>query len=187
MPFGDYYRQIYAMGAAGQTPSLPVVWADLERAAFEALDEHGRGYLFGSAGTEDTERENREAFRRWRILPRVLRDVAVRDLAAKVLGREMVAPVMLAPIGVQCLFHPEGELAAARGAAAVGLGLVASSVTDHTLEEIAEAHGDAPHWFQLYWPNEPGHRRQLRRPRRGGRLRRDRGHRRQRLPRLEAA
>jgi isopentenyl diphosphate isomerase/L-lactate dehydrogenase-like FMN-dependent dehydrogenase len=155
LPFGDYYRQIYAMGVAGEQPTVPVVWADLEQRAFEALDEHARGYLFGSAGTEDTARENAEALRRWRIVPRMLRDVAVRDLKARVLSAEMVAPVMLAPIGVQGLFHADGELAAARGAGAVGLGLVASSVTDHTLEEIADAHGDAPHWFQLYWPNEP--------------------------------
>lgn len=155
LPFGDYYRQIYAMGVGGQKPSLPVVWADLERAAFDALDDRARGYLFGSAGTEDTTLANREAFRRWRIVPRMLRDVAVRDLATTLLGSEQIAPVMLAPIGVQGLFHEDGELAAARGAGALGLGLVASSVTDHSLEEIAAAHGDFPHWFQLYWPNDP--------------------------------
>jgi lactate 2-monooxygenase len=154
LPFGDYYRQIYAMGIAGEQPTLPVVWEELEKRAFEALDEKARGYVFGSAGTEDTARENSEAFRRWRILPRVLCDVAVRDLKTSLLRTEHVAPVMLAPIGVQGLFHADGELAAARGAGAVGAGLVASSVTDHTLEEIAEAHGDAPRWFQLYWPNE---------------------------------
>ncbi len=155
MPFGDYYRLIYMRGMAGEKPELPVSWASLEERAFEALDDNARGYVFGSAGTEDTARANAQAFRRWRIVPRVLRDVSNRDLATTVLGQRLVAPVMLAPIGVQGIFHADGELAAARGAAAVGLGLVASTVTDHSLEEIAEAHGDAPHWFQFYWPNDP--------------------------------
>ncbi len=154
-PFGDYYRLIYAKGMAGEKPELPVSWAALEARAFDVLDDLARGYVFGSAGTEDTARANAEAFRRWRIVPRMLRDVADRDLATTVLGRRLVAPVMLAPIGVQGIFHADGELAAARGAAEVGLGLVASTVTDHSLEEIAEAHGDAPHWFQFYWPNDP--------------------------------
>ncbi len=44
---------------------------------------------------------NREAFRRRRIVPRMLRDVAERDLSTTVLGTAMPAPLMLAPIGVQ--------------------------------------------------------------------------------------
>ena len=65
-------------------------------------------------------RENLEAFRRWRIVPRMLRDVAERELATTVLGTELPAPVLLAPIGVQTIVHPEGELATARAAAASG-------------------------------------------------------------------
>ena len=155
MPFGDYYRLIYMKGMAGEKPELPVSWARLEERAYEELDDNARGYVFGSAGTEDTARANAQAFRRWRIVPRVLRDVTQRDLATTLLGQRLLAPVMLAPIGVQGIFHADGELAAARGAGAVGLGLVASTVADHSLEEIAAAHGDAPHWFQFYWPNDP--------------------------------
>ena len=66
-------------------------------------------------------RANLDAFRRWRIVPRVLRhDLSVRDLSVEVLGTRMPAPVLLAPIGVQTLLHDEGELASARAAAAVG-------------------------------------------------------------------
>ncbi len=155
MPFGDYYRLIYAQGMAGEKPGLPVSWTGLEERAHEALDDHARGYVFGSAGTEDTARANAEAFRHWRIVPRMLRDVTRRDLATTVLGQDLVAPLMLAPIGVQGIFHADGELAAARGAGAVGAGMIASTVADHSLEEIAEAHGEAPHWFQFYWPNDP--------------------------------
>ena len=78
----------------------------------------------------------------------------MRDLSTEILGTEMPAPVLLAPVGVQTLLHPEGELASARAAAAVGLPFVTSTASATALEEIAEANGDGPRWFQLYWPND---------------------------------
>jgi lactate 2-monooxygenase len=155
-PFGDYYREIYAKGMlAGEQPTLPMDWAELERQAQEKLDERAIAYVFGGAGSEDTMRGNLEAFRRWRIVPRVLRrDLSVRDLSTEILGTPMPAPVLLAPIGVQTLLHAEGELASARAAAAVGLPLITSTASATALEEIAEANGASPRWFQLYWPND---------------------------------
>ena len=73
--------------------------------------ERAANYVFAGAGTEDTMRANREAFRRRRIVPRMLRDVAERDLSTTVLGTAMPAPLLLAPIGVQKVVHEEGELA----------------------------------------------------------------------------
>ena len=97
-------------------------------------------------------RANLAAFRRRRIVPRMLEDVSQRDLSREVLRTAMPAPVMVAPIGVQSIVHPEGELASARAAAALGVPFVASTASSFTLEEIAEAAGDGPRWFQLYWP-----------------------------------
>jgi L-lactate dehydrogenase (cytochrome) len=62
---------------------------------------------------------------------------------------------MLAPIGVQTLAHPEGELATARAAAAVGLTYTHSTASSHSIEQAAQASGAGPRWYQLYWPNEP--------------------------------
>ena len=154
--FGDYYREIYAKGMlAGEQPTLPMAWADLERRAQESLDERAVAYVFGGAGSEDTMRANLEAFRRWRIVPRVLRkDLATRDLSIELLGTQLPAPVLLAPIGVQTLLHPEGELASARAAASVGLPLITSTASATPLEEIADANGESPRWFQLYWPGD---------------------------------
>jgi isopentenyl diphosphate isomerase/L-lactate dehydrogenase-like FMN-dependent dehydrogenase len=154
-PFGDYYREIYLRGLAGETPSLPVSWEELERRAEEAMEPRTASYVYAGAGSGETMRANREAFRRHRIVPRMLRDVAERNLATSLLGTELPAPVLLAPIGVQTIVHPDGELASARAAAAVGLPMVASSASAHTLEEIAEAGGGTPRWYQLYWPNDP--------------------------------
>jgi lactate 2-monooxygenase len=154
--FGDYYREIYAKGMlAGERPTLPMAWAELEQRARESLDDRAIAYVFGGAGSEDTMRANLDAFRRWRIVPRVLRqDLSVRDLSVEVLGTRMPAPVLLAPIGVQTLLHEEGELASARAAAAVGLPLITSTASATALEEIAEANDEGPRWYQLYWPND---------------------------------
>jgi lactate 2-monooxygenase len=154
--FGDYYREIYAKGMlAGERPTLPMAWAELEERAREALDDRAVAYVFGGAGSEDTMRANLQAFRRWRIVPRVLRkDLSVRNLSVELLGTAMPAPVLLAPIGVQTLLHPDGELASARAAAAIGLPFITSTASATSLEEIAEANGDGPRWYQLYWPND---------------------------------
>src|SRR5262245_22259759 len=153
--FADYYREIYAKGLAGEHPAIPIAWAEVEARARETLDDRATAYIFGGAGSEDTMRENLEAFRRWRIVPRVLRqDLSTRDLSVELLGTSMSAPVLLAPIGMQTLLHAEGELASARAAAALGLPLITSTVAATPLEQIAEAGGDAPRWFQLYWPND---------------------------------
>jgi L-lactate dehydrogenase (cytochrome) len=152
--FADYYREIYVRGLGGETPSIPVSIAELERRAAEAMDERAANYVFAGAGSEGTLDANREAFQRRRIVPRMLRDVAERDLSTAVLGTAMPAPLMLAPIGVQKVVHPDGELATARAAASLGLPMIASTASAFTLEEIAEAGGEAPRWFQLYWPND---------------------------------
>jgi isopentenyl diphosphate isomerase/L-lactate dehydrogenase-like FMN-dependent dehydrogenase len=152
MNFGDYFREIYARGLGGEQPAIPISIGELERAAEEAMDERSAAYVFAGAGGEDTMRANLEAFRRWRIVPRMLRDVAERDLTATIAGTEWPAPVALAPIGIHSIVHDDAELASARAAASAGLPFVASTASHHTLEEIAEANGESTRWFQLYWP-----------------------------------
>jgi lactate 2-monooxygenase len=152
--FADYYREIYARGLGGETPSIPVAVSEQERRAHEAMEPRAANYVFAGAGAEQTMRANRDAFERYRIVPRMLRDVAERDLSTTVLGTAMPAPLMLAPIGVQKVVHEDGELASARAAAAIGVPMVVSTNSHFTMEEIAEAGGEAPRWFQLYWPND---------------------------------
>jgi lactate 2-monooxygenase len=152
----DYYREIYARGLGGETPAVPVAVAELEERAVAAMEPRIANYVGAGAGSEETIRANLDAFRRRKIVPRMLRDVSSRDLSTNVLGTKMAAPLLLAPIGVQTVVHPEGELATARAAAAVGVPMIASTAAHFPLEAIAEAGGEAPRWFQLYWPNDPG-------------------------------
>jgi lactate 2-monooxygenase len=152
--FGSYQYEIYLRGLADEVPVLPVAPDELQRAAEAKLEAGPRGYLSGGAGRETTMRANLEAFDRWRILPRMLRDVSVRDLSTQVLDTALPAPLLVAPIGVQSILHPDGELATARAAAATGVGAIASTASSFTLEEIAQAGGAGPKWFQLYWPSD---------------------------------
>jgi L-lactate dehydrogenase (cytochrome) len=152
--FADYYREIYLRGLGGENPSIPVSIAELESRAIEAMEPRTASYVCAGAGSEETMRANVEAFRRRRIVPRMLRDVSPRDLSTTVLGTAMPAPLMLAPIGVQKIVHPDGELATARAAAAIGTPMIASTASHFSLEEIAAAAGDGPRWFQLYWPSD---------------------------------
>jgi lactate 2-monooxygenase len=154
-PFGDYYREIYARGMlAKELPTMPVSWSDLEQAAREAMEPRTAAYVFGGAGSEDTMRANLDAFRRWRVVPRMMRPVGSRSLRTEVLETEMPAPVMLAPIGVQTLVHPDGERASAGAAGALGVPIVVSTASATSLEDVAEANGDSPRWYQLYWPGD---------------------------------
>jgi lactate 2-monooxygenase len=153
--FASYQNEIYVAGLAGTLPEHPLTYPDLERRAKEVLEPGPFGYVAGGAGSEDTMRANRDAFARWRIVPRMLRDVATRDLSTTVLGTPMPAPVLLAPVGVMSIVHPDGELAVARAARALGVPMVLSTASSYPMEEVAAANGDGPRWYQLYWPGDP--------------------------------
>ncbi|SFL88945.1 lactate 2-monooxygenase [Streptomyces pini] len=152
--FGAYQSEIYLNGLGGQLPPFTTDLTALEASARERLEDGPFWYVAGAAGSGATDRANREAFDRRRIVPRMLRDATARDLSTTVLGTGMPAPVLLAPIGVQSIVHPDGELATARAASALGVPMILSTASSHTIEEVARASGDGPRWYQLYWPNE---------------------------------
>lgn len=152
--YANFQLEIYGRGVEGQRPELPLVAAELEQRARDALSPEAFGYVAGGASAEQTMRANLRAFERRQIVPRMLRDVSTRRLATTVLGTVMPAPVMLAPVGVQSIVHSDGELAAARAAAALAVPFIASTAASHSLEEIAEAMGSASRWYQLYWPRD---------------------------------
>ncbi|MGQ0479678.1 MAG: alpha-hydroxy-acid oxidizing protein [Pseudonocardia sp.] len=150
----NYQTEIYLRGLSGERPILPTDLTLLRELAAEQLEPGPYGYVAGGAGTGATMRANREALDAWRIVPRMLRETTDRRLSRNVLGTELPAPVLLGPVGVLSIVHPEGELAVARAAAGLGLPMVLSTASSHTLEEVAEASGEGPRWFQLYWPTE---------------------------------
>jgi lactate 2-monooxygenase len=142
---------IYLRGVSGRRPRVPVEIAALEQAAERAMSPQAFAYVAAGAGNESTKRANDPAFERWRIVPRMLRDVSARDLSTELFGRRLPAPLLLAPVGVLELAHREADAAVARAAAAEGVPMIFSNQASVTMEACAEAMGDAPRWFQLYW------------------------------------
>jgi len=151
----DAQSEIYRDGVAGRRPRIPVGYAQLERAAQRRLSRAAFAYIAGSAGLERTADANAEAFRRRRIVPRVLRDVSARDLSVELFGVRRPTPLLLAPIGVLELARRGGDAAAARAAAALGVPTVLSNQASQPMEEVVGAMEDvapaASRWFQLYW------------------------------------
>lgn len=152
--FGDYQNELYLHGLEDRLPPFTTDLTALEASARERLAPGPFWYVAGAAGSGATDRANREAFDRHRLIPRMLAGATDRDLRTTVLGSELPAPVLLAPVGVQSIVHPDGELATARAASALGLPLVLSTASSHTIEQVAEAGGTGPRWYQLYWPND---------------------------------
>jgi lactate 2-monooxygenase len=152
----DAQLQIYATALEpGGRYEWPVSVDEWARRARERLADGPWWYVEGGAGQESTMRANREAFYRWRIRSRMLRNVEDRDLTVELFGRRMPAPFLLAPVGVQSIVHPDAELAVGRAAAAFGVPFVLSTVSSVPMERVAEAMGDAPRWFQLYPGRDP--------------------------------
>ncbi|HUP83093.1 MAG TPA: alpha-hydroxy acid oxidase, partial [Candidatus Limnocylindria bacterium] len=94
--------------------------------------------------------ESAEAWRRKRFVPRVLTGMHSVDVTGSFLGRPATIPVAMAPMAVQELAHPDGEVEAARGAAAAGIPFTLSTASSRTIEEVAAAAPEAERWFQLY-------------------------------------
>ena len=140
-------NEIYISGESPWTVGAD----DWEARAAEQLEAGPLGYIAGGAGAEATMRSNRDAFERRRLRPRMLAAHTERELGVEVLGTPSPFPFLLAPVGVLSIAHSDGELAPARAAAAARVPFVLSTAASHSIEEIGEAMGDAPRWFQLYW------------------------------------
>lgn len=137
-----------------QELAVPIAFDDLKSAAKEALGDEEYNYIAGGAGSEDTLRSNREAFFRWQIVPKMLQDTADIDTGVDLFGNRHETPFLLSPIGLQALAHDQAEVGSAKGAASEGIPTVLSNTATSSIEEIAEAVGDTPRWFQLYWPKD---------------------------------
>jgi isopentenyl diphosphate isomerase/L-lactate dehydrogenase-like FMN-dependent dehydrogenase len=122
---------------------------DFERVASERLDAGALGYFAGGAGDEVTLRDNVEAWRRWRLRPRVLVDVSEVTTSVELLGGPLSMPLLVAPVAYQRLVDPEGEIGMARAAAEAGTVMCLSTLATTRPSELA-ASPAGRRWFQLY-------------------------------------
>lgn len=134
---------------AGTPVAVPANLDEYEAAARALLPKSVYDYYAGGAEDELTLRWNRTAYRRYLFRPRVLVDASRVDPSVELLGERLRFPVLLAPTAFQRLAHPDGELATARAAAAAGTALIASTLSNVRVEEIA-AEIPGRLWLQLY-------------------------------------
>ena len=87
----------------------------------------------------------------------MLRPTTNRDLRVNIFGKTYPSPVLCAPVGVQSIFHRDGDAGVAEMMAQIGVPYITSTASSSTLEELGAANdkgaaGTGDRWFQLYWP-----------------------------------
>jgi len=147
-PLGPSSEPVKTPAASGWEP---VNLREYEAYAKEYLPKNAFDYYASGANDMVTLRENRAAYMRLRLRPRVLRDVSQVDISTTVLGDKVASPICVAPTAMQRMAHDQGECANARACAREGTLMTLSSWSTTALEEVAEAGGPSvPRWFQLY-------------------------------------
>ena len=150
-PTLDRQKEIYLNGFAGIQPTVPVSIHSLEETAKKIMSPHAYAYIAGGAGNESTLHDNRAGFEKYKIVPRMLRDVSVRDISIELFGQKLPSPLLLAPIGVLEMAHREADLAVGKAAASLNVPYIFSNQASKPMDVVAAAMGDSPRWFQLYW------------------------------------
>lgn len=123
---------------------------ELEKHAYNLMDKQTRDYYNEGADSGSTLRENIDAYQKYRIRPRVLRDVSTVDTSVDLFGHKNSIPLGVAPTAMQCLAHSDGELGTARACKKAKVAMGLSSFATKTLEEVAEASEENPNVLQLY-------------------------------------
>lgn len=127
----------------------PVNLHAYEALAAERLPPMVYDYYAGGANDEILLRESRTAWDALRVRYRVLRDVSQRDLSVTLEGHRLDWPVIAAPMAFQQMATTEGEVALARATAAAGSGMILSTLSNRTIEDVRTA-STGLLWFQLY-------------------------------------
>ena len=147
--------------SSGMIPQMtdaprPITVAEYEDLARARTEPGAWDYQAGGAGDEVTLADNRAAWDRIKLRPRVMVDVASRDLSTTAFGAPLEHPIIVAPTASHQLSHPDAECGTARGSAAAGALYTLSTISSFSMEEVAGSAPDAPRWFQLYAPADRG-------------------------------
>ena len=110
-------------------------------------------YCESGSWTEQTFQDNISDFSKIRFRQRVAVDMVNRTTATTMIGQNVAMPVALAPVGLTGMQSADGEIKAARAAAAFGVPFTLSTMSICSIEDVA-ANTDTPFWFQLYAMND---------------------------------
>jgi isopentenyl diphosphate isomerase/L-lactate dehydrogenase-like FMN-dependent dehydrogenase len=92
---------------------------------------------------------DRTAFDRMTFRPRLNVPTTDMDLSVELFGSPLFTPIVVGPISDQRQYHPDGELAMVRGAAAANAAVMISSRSSVSISQIAEA-AKTPLWYAVY-------------------------------------
>lgn len=126
---------------------------DLRSMARRKLPRIAFDFIDGGVDDEDCMRRNREAFRRFQLVPRYLVDVSQRDQSTELLGRRYASPFGISPTGLAGLFHPGADELLAKAARAADVPFLLSSASNASVETVAKL-APAHVWFQIYGTRE---------------------------------
>ena len=107
-------------------------------------------YADSGSWTESTYRANEDDFKAIKFRQRVAVNMENRSTKSAMIGQEVAMPVAIAPTGLTGMQHADGEIHGARAAKKFGIPFTLSTMSICSLEDIAEATGRHPFWFQLY-------------------------------------
>ncbi|MBU2021392.1 MAG: alpha-hydroxy-acid oxidizing protein [Gammaproteobacteria bacterium] len=136
-------------------PNDALCVADYQLLAKEMLPHAIYEYIYGGGGDELTLKHNRSALDAIQLWPRVLNDVTQGTTATTVLGESWRSPIMLAPVAFQTMVHHAGEIATAKAASALDVGMMVSTLASHSIEDVSKELSSQK-WFQLYWQLDRG-------------------------------
>ncbi|KAG9495027.1 hypothetical protein J7337_013256 [Fusarium musae] len=169
-PWGLYQRENFWKLNDGEVPPFNTHPDKLQELAKKKLTENGWLYASSNAGLSDTHVANRQAFFRHKIVPRQLVDTNERSTRTTIFGHEVSAPFGIAPIGINKIYHPQGELPVAQVAGELGIPYSLSTAGSCPIEDVAEANDagrkiaqnseeshripEGPRFFQLYMPHD---------------------------------
>jgi L-lactate dehydrogenase (cytochrome) len=107
-------------------------------------------YADSGSWTESTYRANEADFDKILLRQRVAVNIANRSTRTKMIGQDVAMPVAIAPTGLTGMQHADGEILAALAAKKFGIPFTLSTMSICSIEDVAQATGQHPFWFQLY-------------------------------------
>ena len=107
-------------------------------------------YADSGSWTESTYRANEADFQTIKLRQRVAVNMENRSLATTMIGQKVAMPVAIAPTGLTGMQHADGEILGALAAKKFGIPFTLSTMSICSIEDVAEATGGHPFWFQLY-------------------------------------
>ena len=152
--YARYQRDNFWKPNTGEVPLFNTEPGKLEELAKDKLTQNGWYYASSNAGQSYTHLANRQAFFRHKIIPKQLVDTNLRDTSTEIFGHKVSAPIGFAPIGINKIYHPQGEIPVAKVAKELNLPYALSTAGSTPIEAVAEANGHGPRFYQLYMPHD---------------------------------